>query len=76
MWISRAGLSEWAGRLRLRAFSSSANAPMRCAHDHGHETAFVGRVVAEHCGLVTACTGIGGTRVVDEPARELLPRIC
>jgi len=38
------------------------------AHDHGHEAAFVGRVVAEHPGLVTARTGIGGTRGVDVPA--------
>jgi len=34
------------------------------------------KVVAEHRGLVTARTGIGGTRVVDVPAGELLPRIC
>ena len=35
-----------------------------------------GRVVAEHPGLVTAKTSIGGMRVVDVPAGELLPRIC
>jgi hydrogenase expression/formation protein HypE len=46
------------------------------AHEFGRETAIVGRVVAEHRGLVTARTGIGGTRVVDVPAGELLPRIC
>ena len=46
------------------------------AHEHGHDAAIVGKVVAEHRGLVTARTGIGGTRVVDVPAGELLPRIC
>jgi len=46
------------------------------AHEHGREAAVVGRVVSEHRGLVTARTGIGGTRIVDVPAGELLPRIC
>ncbi len=45
-------------------------------HEFGHEAAVVGRIVAEHRGIVTARTGIGGTRVVDVPAGELLPRIC
>jgi hydrogenase expression/formation protein HypE len=46
------------------------------AQETGREATLVGRVVAEHRGLVTARTGIGGTRVVDVPAGELLPRIC
>ncbi len=46
------------------------------AHEYGREAAAVGQVVAEHPRLVTARTGIGGTRVVDVPAGELLPRIC
>jgi len=46
------------------------------AHEHGREAAVVGKVVAEHHGIVTARTGVGGTRVVDVPAGELLPRIC
>jgi len=46
------------------------------AHEYGHEAAIIGRVVAEHAGLVTARTSIGGMRVVDLPAGELLPRIC
>jgi len=33
-------------------------------------------VVEAHPGLVTAKTSIGGMRVVDVPAGELLPRIC
>jgi hydrogenase expression/formation protein HypE len=33
-------------------------------------------VTAEHPSLVVAKTAIGGSRVVDLPAGELLPRIC
>jgi len=45
-------------------------------HEFGKEAAIIGRVVSEHPGLVTAKTSIGGMRVVDVPAGELLPRIC
>jgi hydrogenase expression/formation protein HypE len=46
------------------------------SHEYGKDAAIIGRVVAEHPGLVTAKTSIGGMRVVDVPAGELLPRIC
>jgi hydrogenase expression/formation protein HypE len=46
------------------------------AHEYGKEAAIIGRVVSEHPGMVTARTSIGGMRVVDVPAGELLPRIC
>jgi len=46
------------------------------AHEYGREAAIVGQVVKDHRGLVTARTLIGGTRVIDVPAGELLPRIC
>jgi hydrogenase expression/formation protein HypE len=46
------------------------------AHEYGKDAAIIGRVVSEHPGLVTAKTSIGGMRVVDLPAGELLPRIC
>ena len=46
------------------------------AHPLGKNAAAIGKVVAEHAGLVTAKTAIGGMRVVDLPAGELLPRIC
>ncbi len=36
----------------------------------------IGEVVADHPGVVVAHTGIGGTRVVDLPLAEQLPRIC
>lgn len=45
-------------------------------HKYGQDAAIIGRVIAEHPGMVTAKTAIGGMRVVDLPAGELLPRIC
>ena len=42
----------------------------------GAGAARIGTVVAEHPGVVVARTGIGGTRVVDLPLAEQLPRIC
>ena len=45
-------------------------------HEYGKDAAIIGRVVTQHPGLVTAKTSIGGMRVVDVPAGELLPRIC
>jgi hydrogenase expression/formation protein HypE len=45
-------------------------------HEYGKNAAIIGRVVGEHPGMVTAKTSIGGMRVVDVPAGELLPRIC
>jgi hydrogenase expression/formation protein HypE len=44
--------------------------------EEGFETAVIGTAVSEHPGMVTARTSIGGRRVVDLPAGELLPRIC
>ncbi|MBM2848829.1 MAG: hypE [Anaerolineales bacterium] len=49
---------------------------MMRTHPLGQEAARIGRVVAGHPGLVVARTAIGGSRVVDLPAGELLPRIC
>ena len=46
------------------------------AHPFGQQAARIGTVVAEHPRLVVARTAIGGSRVVDLPAGELLPRIC
>ncbi len=47
-----------------------------CSHPFGKDAAQIGRVVAEHPGLVAAKTRIGGSRIVDLPVGELLPRIC
>lgn len=46
------------------------------AHPLGAGATRIGTVTAEHPGIVVARTGIGGTRVVDLPLAEQLPRIC
>ncbi len=58
-----------------REHADAVLAAMR-AHPLGSEAAAVGEVVAEHPGMVVARTGLGGTRVVDLPMGEQLPRIC
>ena len=46
------------------------------AHPLGRGACCVGRVAAEPPGRVLLDTDIGGVRIVDVPAGELLPRIC
>jgi hydrogenase expression/formation protein HypE len=46
------------------------------AHELGKEAVVIGRCVETHPGMVVAKTGLGGTRVVDLPLGEQLPRIC
>ena len=46
------------------------------AHPLGQKSAVIGTVVADHPGMVTMKTHIGGTRVVDMLSGEQLPRIC
>jgi hydrogenase expression/formation protein HypE len=46
------------------------------SHPLGAEAAVIGECVADHPGMVVAKTGLGGTRVVDLPIGEQLPRIC
>jgi hydrogenase expression/formation protein HypE len=57
------------------AESESALSAMR-AQPLGAEACRIGVVVADHPGRVVARTSIGGSRLVDLPAGELLPRIC
>jgi hydrogenase expression/formation protein HypE len=45
-------------------------------HPDGRDAALIGRVVAEHPGLVTLRGSFGGERIVPELAGEQLPRIC
>jgi hydrogenase expression/formation protein HypE len=45
-------------------------------NEFGKDAVIIGHVTEEHPGLVVAKTAIGGSRVVDLPAGELLPRIC
>ena len=65
---------------RLVAFVSGDTAELALAtlrdHPLGHGATIIGEVVDEHPGVVVARTGIGGTRVVDLPMAEQLPRIC
>jgi len=46
------------------------------ATDVGRGSKVIGRVTAEHPGVVVARTGLGASRVVDRPLGEQLPRIC
>ena len=66
------------GKLVAIVASGQAEAVLEAMHTHpyGKDAAIIGKVVDEHPGLVTAKTAIGGMRVVDVPAGELLPRIC
>ncbi|MCX3062869.1 hydrogenase expression/formation protein HypE [Streptomyces beihaiensis] len=46
------------------------------AHPLGRAATVIGECVDDHAGMVVARTGLGGTRVVDLPLGEQLPRIC
>jgi len=46
------------------------------ADPHGREAAIIGEVIADSMGKVLLRTSIGGTRIVDMLAGEMLPRIC
>jgi hydrogenase expression/formation protein HypE len=46
------------------------------SHELGRESVIIGRVVADHPGVVVMRTSIGGSRVVDMLSGEQLPRIC
>jgi hydrogenase expression/formation protein HypE len=58
-----------------RAEAEAVLAAMR-AHPLGAQAAVIGECVDSHPGMVVARTGLGGTRVVDLPIGEQLPRIC
>ena len=76
------GLDPWyvANEGKLVAFvppdlADAVLAAMR-AHALGAEAAIIGECVQDHPGMVVARTALGGTRVVDLPLGEQLPRIC
>ena len=46
------------------------------SHASGVDAVVIGRVVDDHRGMVVGRTAIGGTRIIDLPLGELLPRIC
>jgi hydrogenase expression/formation protein HypE len=65
---------------KLLAFVPEADADrvlaaMR-AHEYGRSATVIGVCVPQHPGMVVARTGLGGTRVIDLPLGEQLPRIC
>ncbi len=58
-----------------REHGDAVLAAMR-AHPLGRDATVIGECVADHPGMVVARTTFGGTRVVDMPLGEQLPRIC
>lgn len=76
------GLDPWyvANEGKLVAFVAREDAEVVLAamraHPLGAGAAIVGECVADHPGMVVARTPLGGTRVVDLPLGEQLPRIC
>ncbi len=45
-------------------------------HERGQEAQIIGEAVKDHPGRVAMRTRTGGTRIIDMPLGELLPRIC
>ena len=66
------------GRLVAFVPRQSADAVLEAmrAHPHGADAALIGECVADHPGTVVVSTALCGTRVVDLPLGEQLPRIC
>jgi hydrogenase expression/formation protein HypE len=66
------------GRLVAFVPRADADAVLAAMRDHplGAEAAVIGECVADHPGGVLARSRFGGTRVVDLPLGEQLPRIC
>ena len=58
-----------------REHGDAVLAAMR-AHPLGGGAAIIGECVEDHPSMVVATTTFGGTRVVDTPLGEQLPRIC
>jgi hydrogenase expression/formation protein HypE len=46
------------------------------AHEFGGGATVIGTVTEDHPGMVVGRTALGGTRVIDRPLGEQLPRIC
>jgi len=66
------------GRLVAFVPRDSADAVLAAMQGHplGTGAAVIGECVADHPSMVVATTTFGGTRVVDMPLGEQLPRIC
>jgi hydrogenase expression/formation protein HypE len=66
------------GKLVAFVPKASTAAVLKAMHHtvEGKEARVIGRAVADHAGMVFMRTEIGGTRVLDLPFTEQLPRIC
>ncbi len=66
------------GKLVAFVPRASADAVLQAMRSHplGRDAVVIGEAVEAHPGMVVARTGLGGTRVVDLPIGEQLPRIC
>ena len=66
------------GKLVAMISESSASAVLEAMHrtPYGRDARVIGRVVADHPGMVLLKTEVGGSRIVDLPFVEQLPRIC
>jgi hydrogenase expression/formation protein HypE len=66
------------GRLVAMVAESSAGAVLRAMRrmPEGRDACRIGRIVAEHAGMVLVKTEVGGSRILDVPFAEQLPRIC
>lgn len=66
------------GKLIAVVAAGDADRVLGAMHTHplGRHARTIGRVVADHPGVVTATTALGARRIVDLPLGEQLPRIC
>ena len=66
------------GKLLAIVPADRAEEVLAAMHGHplGANARRIGTCVADHPRMVVARTGLGGTRVVDLPIGEQLPRIC
>ncbi len=66
------------GKMLAVVPARDADAAVRAmrSHNSGADACVVGAVTAEHPGLVLVRTGFGGTRILDTPVGDPLPRIC
>jgi len=64
------------GRLVAAIHPDAADGVVDVMRAQGAQAAIIGEVRAAQCPRVVLNTAVGGKRLVDLPAGELLPRIC
>jgi len=66
------------GKMLAFVRSQDADAALAAltAHPAGAGARVIGTVTEEHPGMVVGRTALGGTRIIDRPLGEQLPRIC